>query len=380
MLSTELIDEFIGWRHHLHAHPELAYQEHGTSAFVIDRLKEFGCDIYTGFAETGVVGVLDYGPGPAIGIRADMDALPLTEQTGLSYASQQNGVMHACGHDGHTTIALGAAKLLASRDDFSGKLVFIFQPAEENEGGARRMLEDGLFEQHPVDAVFGLHNMPGVPVGEVWVRSGAVSASFDSFEVLFTGRGGHGAMPEFTVDPIPAAASAVLSLQTLVSRNVAALDSAVLSVCALEAGDTYNVIPDTARIKGSYRTLNPKVQKKLRARVEEVLAGVAQGYGVEVQTQIEERYPPVVNSEREADIVKAVVAKTQDEFTLRDEFAPTMGSEDFAFFLQQRPGCFCLIGNGKDAAPLHSPHYQFEDSAIAGGVRLWTLIAEHYLA
>jgi len=371
--------ELAVWRHDLHAHPELAYQEHRTSGFVIDRLREIGCEVHTGLANTGVVGVLHFGDGPTIGIRADMDALPLTEKTGLSYASKNPGVMHACGHDAHTTMAIGAAKLLASERRLKGRLVFIFQPAEENEGGARRMLEEGLFDQHPVDSVYGLHNMPGVPVGEVWARSGPVSASFDTFTATLSGRGGHGAMPEHAVDPLPAAANALLALNTIVSRNVPPLEAAVLSVCTLNGGDTYNVIPDEALLKGSCRTLNPEVQGLLHRRIREVLDGVGASYGVTARCDIESCYPPVINTPAETAQLQAVIRSFEGRMVLRDDFSPIMGSEDFAFFLQQRPGCYFLIGNGLDSGPLHSPTYQFNDDALAVGVEIWQGLARRLL-
>ncbi len=371
---------FIEWRHHLHAYPELAYQEHRTSAFVTDRLREFGCEVHTGLAETGVVGILDFGEGPTIGIRADMDALPLREKTDLPYASRVDGVMHACGHDGHTTMALGAAKLLAERNDLRGKIVFIFQPAEENEGGAKRMLDDGLFHQHPVDAVFGLHNLPGIPVEEVWVKAGVVSASFDTFEIQIKGRGGHGAMPEKALDPIPAAASAVLSLNTIVSRDVPPLASAVLSVCSVNAGSTFNVIPDEARITGSCRSLDPEVQLLMQRRIGSVVKGLEASFGVQTTCELTECYPPVINTPQESELIKTVVRNAGRDLVLREDFDPLMGSEDFSFFLQQRPGCFFVIGNGMESGPLHSPTYQFDDAALPIGVGLWVELAERYLS
>lgn len=373
-----ILPELIEWRRDLHAHPELAYQEKRTAGLVAERLSAIGCEVTEGVAGTGVVGVLDFGPGPALGIRADMDALPIDERTGAPYASKRRGVMHACGHDGHTVMALGAARLLAGRKDLKGRIIFIFQPAEENEGGARRMIEEGLFERFPVDAVFGLHNMPEVPVGEIWAREGAVSASFDTFDIAVTGKGGHGAMPEKAADPIPAAVGLVTALNMIVSRNVAPLDSAVVSVCALHAGETYNVIPGAARIKGSCRSFDPAVRRLLKSRIGEICEGVARAHGVEIALAYEERYPAVVNTPAETALIREIANDQKNGWSFNGDFEPLMGSEDFSFYLQKKPGCFYLIGNGEECGPLHSPTYDFNDKALPIGVELWVRLAERF--
>lgn len=377
---ASILPELTQWRRDIHAHPELAYQERRTAGFVADRLREFGFDVTTGIAETGVVGVLDFGAGPSLGVRADMDALPLTEETGLAYASQHNGVMHACGHDGHTVMALGAARLLAERSDLKGKIVFIFQPAEENEGGAERMVKEGLFDRFPVDAIFGLHNMPDVPVGQIWAREGAVSASFDTFDIVVRGHGGHGAMPENTKDPIVASSALVSALNTIVSRNIKPIDGAVISVCSFNAGDTYNVIPEKAFIKGSCRSFHESVRKQLKDRIHAVAVGVAQSFDVDVDLDFKDRYPAVINTPAETALVREIATSPENGFSFVGDFAPLMGSEDFSFYLQVKPGCFFVIGNGESGGALHSPTYNFNDDALPVGVGFWVKLAEKFLA
>lgn len=377
-MIAAILPELTEWRRDLHAHPELAYQEKRTSGFVAEKLRAIGCEVATGLAKTGVIGVLDFGPGPALGIRADMDALPLEEQTGAPYASKYRGVMHACGHDGHTVMALGAARILARRNDLKGKIVFIFQPAEENEGGAERMIKEGLFDRFSVDAVFGLHNLPTVPVGDIWAREGAVSAAFDTFDITITGKGGHGAMPQNAADPIAAVAGLVGTLNTIVSRNVAPLDSAVVSVCALQAGETYNVIPDSARIKGACRSFDPAVRRLLETRIRDICEGVARTHGVRIDLAYEERYPAVVNTLAETELIRDIASDPGTGWSFKGDFAPLMGSEDFSFYLQKKPGCFFIIGNGDECGPLHSPTYDFNDMALAVGVGVWVRLAERF--
>ncbi|VAW00066.1 N-acetyl-L,L-diaminopimelate deacetylase, partial [hydrothermal vent metagenome] len=304
---------------------------------------------------------------------------PLIEQTGVAYASQQDGVMHACGHDGHTTMGLGAAKIIAKHNGLNGKVVFIFQPAEENMGGAKRMVEEGLFERCPIDAVFGLHNLPGVPIGEIWAREGATSAAFDTFDISLEGAGGHGAMPDKAIDPIPAAAALIDGLNTIVSRNIAPLDSAVLSICAVNAGETYNVIPSTALIKGSCRSFNPTTQAILKDRIRTVVDGVALAFGVTADLTYEERYPAVINSPDETELIRSIAQDPKNGWSFKGDFEPLMGSEDFSFYLQKKPGCFFIIGNGNECGPLHSPTYNFNDEALPVGVAMWTQLAKRFL-
>lgn len=376
----DILPQLVDWRRDFHAHPEIAYREYRTAGIVAEALSSFGCAVTTGLAGTGVVGVLDFGPGPSIGLRADMDALPIEEETGAAYASRNRGLMHACGHDGHTAMLLGAAALLSRRRNLKGKVVFVFQPAEENEGGARAMIEDGLFERFAIDAMFGLHNMPGVPVGEVRARAGPVSSAFDTFDIVVKGRGGHGAMPELAADPIVAAAALVQGLNTIVSRNLAPFDNAVISVCAVNAGETYNVIPDAAYLKGSCRTFESGVQEKIRRRIAALVDGVAAAHGVDIDLDYRMRYPAVVNSERETALLRQVVSARSGEWIFNDDFRPLMGSEDFSFYLREKPGCFFIIGNGADYGPLHSPTYDFNDEALPVGAALWSRLAETYLA
>jgi len=377
-IDNETNQAMIAWRHDLHAHPELAYKENRTAAIVAESLTAFGLEVHEGIATTGVVGVLDFGDGPSIGLRADMDALPIHEENNLDYASAYSGCMHACGHDGHTAMLLGAAKALSKRTDLSGRIVFIFQPAEENEGGAKAMIEDGLFTRFPVDAVFGLHNMPGIPVGTIMVKPGYVSAAFDTFTISIEGKGGHGAMPEQANDPIPVAASLTMALNTIVSRNIKALDAAVITIGQLEAGSSYNVIPDKAMLKGSCRSMSSEVQKLIKRRMHEICEGISIAYNVTIKCIYEERYPAVFNTEDETSLLKEALSST--DFQLITDFEALMGSEDFAFLSKEAKGCYFIIGNGTGTGPLHSPTYNFNDSALSVGASAWIKLAEQALA
>lgn len=370
------------WRHDLHRHPELAFREKRTASLVAAALSSCGVEVHTGIAGTGVVGVLDFGNGPSIGLRADMDALPIAEQTGAPYASTIAGCMHACGHDGHTAMLLGAAKTLAQRRDLAGRIVFIFQPAEENEGGARAMINAGLFDRFHVAAVFGLHNMPGVPVGTFMARAGTVTAAFDTFSITVEGAGGHGAMPETAKDPIVASAALVLALQTIVSRNAKPLDALVLTVGQISGGDTFNVIPDRVSLKGSCRSLTPATLDLARHRIEAICRGTAAAYCVRINCvyECEKRYPAVVNTEAETKLVIAALRGIDDVGTVITDFHPSMGSEDFSFYLQKKPGCYFVLGNGNNGGPLHSPTYDFNDGALKFGAAAWVAIAEKALA
>lgn len=360
-INDDIKSAMTEWRRDLHAHPELAYKETRTARIVASALRSFGLEVHEGVAVTGVVGVLDFGEGPSIGLRADMDALPITEETGLPYASTYPGCMHACGHDGHTAMLLGAAKALSTRTDLTGRIIFIFQPAEENEGGAQKMVEDGLFDRFPIQSVFGLHNMPGVPVGTALAQAGYVSASFDTFCISIEGKGGHGAMPELAIDPIPAASALTAAMNTIVSRNIKALDAAVVTVGQVESGSSFNIIPDKATIKGSCRTLSAEVQALVKKRIHEVCEGIGLAYNVGITCKYEERYPAVFNAEAETQIIKK--ALSGKDFELVTNFDPVMGSEDFAFLSNEVDGCYFILGNGNDIAPLHSPTYNFNDSA-----------------
>jgi len=383
MIDAQTLAQMTHWRHDIHRHPELAYEETRTADIVANELRSLGMEVHTGLAKTGVVGVLTYGTGegPMIGLRADMDALPITETTGLEYASEVSGQMHACGHDGHTTMLLGAARFLAQNksDDLNGQLIFIFQPAEENEGGARTMIEEGLFDRFPVDMVFGLHNMPGVPVGTVMAQPGPVSAAFDTFSLTIQGQGGHGAMPENTRDPLPAASALVSALNSVVSRNIRPLDAAVISIGQLEGGQAYNVIPDQMTLKGSCRSLTADSQKILKRRVYEICEGIGKAYAVDISCDYQECYPAVCNTDYETDLVCEALSNDQDPFTVITEFEPVMGSEDFSYFLNEKPGCYFIIGNGDQGGPLHSPTYQFNDELLSLGAMAWVRIVQKIL-
>jgi amidohydrolase len=376
--------DLTAWRRELHAHPETAFEEKHTSDFVAKRLQEFGIAVDRGLARTGVVGTLKGArPGTrAIALRADMDALHVHEKNGVDYASQTPGMMHACGHDGHTTMLLGAARYLAETRNFAGTVHFIFQPAEENEGGGRVMVQDGLFEKFPVEAVFGMHNWPGMPVGKFALRSGPMMAAFDIFEITVQGKGSHAALPHLGIDPVVAAAQIATGLQTITSRNMHPLDSAVVSVTQIHGGDTWNVIPDEVVLRGTTRSFKPAVQDAIEAAIRRIAEGVASAMGARVAVRYERRYPPTVNSAAEAAVAAAIASEVVGEANVDRELTPTMGSEDFAFMLQVKPGAYLFIGNGTGdkAVGLHNPHYDFNDEILPIGASYWAKLVERVLA
>jgi amidohydrolase len=374
-------DEMTAWRRDLHAHPETAFQEHRTSEYVAKKLTEFGIEIDRGLAGTGVVGTIRRGNGPVIGVRADMDALHVHEANGFGHKSQNDGKMHACGHDGHTTMLLGAARYLAEAGRFSGTVHFIFQPAEETEGGGRKMIEDGLFKKFPVQAVYGMHNWPGTPVGRFAVRAGPMLAATDTFEITVTGKGGHAAMPHTGIDPIVAAAQIVTSLQTIASRNIHPVDSAVVSVTQIHAGDAWNVIPEQVLLRGTARSFKPAVRDAVEARMKQIVDGVAAAHGATANFMYKRNYPPTVNHERETEIAARVAADVVGEANVDRNPMPTMGGEDFAFMLEQKPGCYIFIGNGPSdgGRVLHSPHYDFNDEILPIGASYWARLVETVL-
>ena len=378
----EMHAEMAEWRHDLHAHPETAFEEQRTSALVAQKLESFGLRVHQGLGRTGVVGTLAAGSGKrAIGLRADMDALHIHEKNGFGHRSRHEGKMHACGHDGHTTMLLGAAKYLSEARNFDGVVHFIFQPAEENEGGGREMVEQGLFEKFPCESVYGMHNWPGMPVGQFGVRAGPMMASFDIFEIELAGRGSHAALPHTGIDPIVAASTLVQALQTIASRNVDPIESAVVTVTQIHAGDTWNVIPDTAVLRGTARAFKPEVQDLIERRVREICAGVAAAHGANVKVRYERRYPPLINAAREAAVCAAVMqAMVGAENVL--QVPPVMGSEDFAFMLQAKAGCYVFVGNGPGAGGcmLHNPHYDFNDQILPLGASYWSNLVQHILA
>jgi hippurate hydrolase len=373
------IDDLVAIRRDLHTHPELCFEEHRTSKIVAIELRRLGAEVTTGIAGTGVVGTFRNGSGNrAIAIRADMDALPIAETTGLPYASKTPGKMHACGHDGHTTMLLGLARALAEVKNFNGTVHLFFQPAEEDISGAKRMIEEGLFERFPVDAVYGLHNLPGVPVGQVVVRPGAITAAIEILDVTVKGVAGHGALPHQTADPIVAASSIVLALQTVISRNNDALDPAVLTVGAIHGGVLATAIPETVAMKIGIRTTSNESQKLLAKRVPEIIHAQAQSFGCTAKISTDDAviYPVGFNDAEQAAFVRRVAVSMGQTAAETDLRGPIMFSEDFAFMLQKVPGCFFGIGNGNSKS-LHDPGYDFNDALLEKGVAFWVeLVAQ----
>ncbi len=376
-------------RRDIHAHPELAFKELRTAALVAERLEALGIETHRGIGKTGVVGVIQGTAGNStrgIGLRADMDALPIEELNTFAHRSQHPGCMHACGHDGHTTMLLGAAEYLARHRNFNGRVVLIFQPAEEGLGGAAAMIADGVLERFPIDAVFGMHNWPGMPVGRFGVTPGPVMASTDRFDIHIGGRGAHAAMPHQGIDPVVAAAQLILALQTVVSRSSDPLDPVVLSVTQMHAGEAYNAIPKQARLSGTVRALTPAVRSAVWAAIQRVCDGVALSCGVSIEIKIMEGYPPTVNTQAEAELCRAVASSLVGEDGVDWALRPSMGAEDFAHFLEQRPGCYVWLGNDgavrgeSGGCMLHNAQYDFNDDAIALGVSYWVRLAERFLA
>ncbi|NVN87682.1 MAG: amidohydrolase [Rhodopseudomonas sp.] len=382
---ADLQPDIMAWRRDIHAHPELMYDVDRTAAFVAERLREFGCDeVATGLGRTGVVGVIK-GRKPAadsdvkvIGMRADMDALPIEEATGLDYASTVPGKMHACGHDGHTAMLLGAARYLAETRNFSGDAVVIFQPAEEGGAGAAAMIKDGLMDRFKIDQVYGMHNGPGIPIGSFALKAGPVMASTDSIDIRIEGVGGHAARPHKSIDSVLVGAQLVAALQSIVSRTVDPLESAVISICEFHAGNARNVIPQTAELKGTVRTLTAEVRDLVEKRVREVVSGVAQMTGAKIDLEYERGYPVVVNHAAQTAIAQKIARDVAGDANVHD-MPPLMGAEDFAYMLEARPGAFIFLGNG-DSAGLHHPAYNFNDDAIVFGTSYWIKLVETTLA
>jgi hippurate hydrolase len=373
-----LSDEIAAWRQDFHTHPELDYDVHRTAGIVAEKLKEFGCDeVVTGIGKTGVVGVIKGRlPGDkVIAMRADMDALPIQEETGKPYASQTPGKMHACGHDGHTSMLLGAARYLAETRNFAGTAVVIFQPAEEGGGGGRAMVEDGVMDRFGVTEVYGMHNMPGLPVGAFALRPGPLMAAADRFTLEIAGRGAHAAHPHASIDTVMVATQIITAFQTIVSRNVDPLEAAVVSVTYVRAGDAFNVLPQSATLKGTVRTLNPKVQDLVQARMQEIATGVAALHGAVATLQYDRGYPCTVNHEAQTSFAADVAAQVVGADRVNAAVQPTMGAEDFSYMLLARPGAFIFTGNG-DTAGLHNPGYDFDDKAIPVGVSYWARLIE----
>jgi amidohydrolase len=382
---ADLQPEIQAWRRDIHQHPELMYDVHRTAAFVAERLREFGCDeVVTGLGRTGVVGVIK-GRKPAgngdvkvIGLRADMDALPIEEATDLPYASKTPGKMHACGHDGHTAMLLGAARYLAETRNFAGDAVVIFQPAEEGGAGAAAMIKDGLMERFGIEQVYGMHNGPGFPVGSFAIRPGPIMAATDAIDIRIEGLGGHAARPHKCIDTVLAGAQLITSLQSIASRTVDPLDSAVISMCEFHAGNARNVIPQVAELKGTVRTLTPETRELVEKRVREVVAGVAQMTGTKIDLTYERGYPVTVNHATQTAFAARVAKEVAGDTNVHD-VPPMMGAEDFAYMLEARPGAFIFCGNGNTAG-LHHPAYNFNDEAIVYGTSYWIKLVENTLA
>ncbi len=382
VIDNDLNESMQAWRRDIHAYPELAFEEQRTADVVARRLAEASPDmeIVTGIGGTGVVGTLRNGDGKrAIGLRADLDALPLQEENTFAHRSKHDGVMHACGHDGHTAMLLGAAHHLAKhRDGWSGSVRFIFQPAEEGLAGGRAMVEDGLFDRFPVDAVFGLHNWPGLEAGTIAVQPGPVMAAYDNFEITITGRGGHAAMPHQTVDPVVVAAQLINALQTIVSRGDP-LESAVVSVTQVHGGTAFNVIPGEVSLKGTVRTLQPAVRERTEAELRRIVSGTCAAAGASAEIVYRRVYPPTINSAEEARFAAETVAAAFGEERLVRDYPPSMGSEDFAFMLEARPGCYVKLGAG-DRPGLHHPRFDFNDEILSTGAAYWVALTQRYLA
>ncbi len=370
--------EVAEWRRYLHERPELLYEVHETAKTVTEKLKSFGCDeVVPGIGRTGVVGVIKGNkPGnKVIGMRADMDALPLDEITGLPYASKVPGKMHACGHDGHTAMLLGAARHLCETRNFAGTAIVIFQPAEEGGAGAKAMIDDGLMTRFNIGEVYGMHNMPGLPVGKFAMRPGPIMAAADRLTIEIEGVGGHAARPHFAVDTVLVGSQIINSLQSIVARNIDPLESAVVSITLFQAGHTDNVIPQTALLRGTARSLRPSVRELLEKRIVEVAEGVAKLYGAKAKVKYSRDYPVVVNNEKAVDFASSVAREIAGEANVDTKTPPVMGGEDFAFMLEARPGAFIFMGNG-DSANLHHPAYDFNDSAIPYGASYWVRLVE----
>ncbi|MEM7439873.1 MAG: amidohydrolase [Pseudomonadota bacterium] len=378
--TTPLREEMVAWRHDFHTHPELGFEETRTSARVAELLESFGITVHTQIGGTGVVGVLDRGSGPSVGLRADMDALPIHEQTNLPYASETEGVMHACGHDGHTTMLLGAAKYLATAERLKGRVVFIFQPNEEHGFGAKAMLDDGLFDRFPVDQVFGIHNMPGMPVGAAAMRAGAMTASEALFEIRVHARGGHAALPHMGVDAITVGAQIVDNLQTIVSRKLNPGLNGVVSVTEFETDGRRNVLPGQAILRGDARALTPDTNAAIEHHMRQIVAGITQAHGVEATVEYDTAFIPTTNAPH---AVQVAAKSARSLFSdVDDACEPKLFSEDFSHIAAAVPGCFLLLGNGATGAharPLHSADYDFNDDLLVPGSAYWVRLVEHCL-
>ncbi|MBS0909534.1 amidohydrolase [Tatumella sp. JGM118] len=383
-IPTELIAEAISWRHEFHANPELAYEEYRTSARIAELLKSFGLEVKVGIGGTGVVGTLRHGQGPSVGLRADIDALPLDELGSISYRSLTPGCMHACGHDGHTAILLATAKLLSETLDFHGTLYFIFQPAEEGLAGAKAMIDDGLFTDFPMDSIYSLHNWPGLDVGYAGINEGAMMASLDTFDITITGKGCHAAMPECGTDSILVAAELVQRLNTIVSRQLSPLSNAVLSITQIHAGDAYNILPEKVVLRGTVRCLQPETREVIENLISKAVASVEKQGEVSTHFCFTRGYPVTLNHSKEADNVRKAVIMARGESRVRWNIHPSMASEDFSYMLESCKGAYFWLGaRGEDVSthyPLHSPYYDFNDNIIEDGIAIWQALVSNLLS
>jgi amidohydrolase len=379
---ADFADELTEWRRHIHQNPELGFEEFQTSDFVASKLEAMGMKVHRGLAETGVVGSLTAGSGqgPSIGLRADMDALAMDEHGDHDHRSANSGKMHACGHDGHTTMLLGAAKYLAETENFDGTVHFIFQPAEEGLGGGKKMIEDGLFKLFPVDEVYGMHNMPGIEVGSFAVSAGPMMAARDNFEIRVQGRGSHAAMPHQGVDPVVVGSNIVMALQTITSRNLNPQEALVISVTQFQAGTTaFNIIPDEVRLAGTCRVFSGDIQKSLPDRISRIAEGIAATYGATAELTYHKGYPATVNADAPSDFCAAVAGEIAGSAGNVDRAPlPSMGAEDFSYMLEEKPGCYIWAGNGLSAG-LHHPEYDFNDELLTVGASYWSRLVERRL-
>ena len=369
--------DMTGWRRHLHENPELGLNCHETAAFVVDRLREFGVDeVHTGIATSGLVAIINgTGDGPTIGLRADMDALPMTEESGVEWSSQREGLMHACGHDGHTTMLLGAAKYLCETRRFSGRVALIFQPAEENDGGGRIMVEEGMMERFDIKEVYGIHNVPNHPLGHFYTTPGPLMAGADTFHIHITGQGGHGAYPNETRDPVMAAVQIAQAFQTIITRNLHPVEKLVISVTQIHTGTVDNVIPETAYMNGTVRHFSPEVQAMVKARMGEICQGIGAAMGVEVECEYREGYPPTINHAEQAAFATEVARDVAGDAAVNGDTGLEMGAEDFSYMLNVRPGAYLFMGIGEGAG-LHNTHYDFNDEALPHGASFFARLAE----
>ena len=381
LINETLLGEVKQWRKQIHSQPELGFKEFKTSSFIVDKLQSFGIEVHQGLGGTGVVGTLKNGSGPTIGIRADIDALPIKEQNNIDYKSTHENCMHACGHDGHTSVLLGTAKHLSQNKDFSGTIHFIFQPAEEVLGGAQAMIDDGLFDKFPMDAIYGLHNWPGLPVGEIAVNNGPMMASFDTFEITLTGKGTHAAMPHLGADPIAAGAALITNIQSIVSRRISPLKSGVISVTQMNSGDTTNVIPDYAILKGTVRSFDMDVRQSMQDMLTEMVKALPPLYGVTGEMDYHIRYPVTTNDSQAYLEIQEAATKVLGADKVKTEVEPSMASEDFSFMSQVVKGAYFWLGvdGSNPSKPLHNALYDFNDDAIETGIKVWVSLVESQL-